>query len=529
MIGLLRKAQARLRPDNRQVLVPQRHSIDGRDDLADALVPVDEGESAADFFLACGQRRGIVDEMADLFQPGLEVVRVEQFGQVRRDFRRRCAAGGKADLAIGEALGNRQAPALIQGRVQGEFAVAVEPVKLLVVDILQELHLAGQLRLARNQFHDLFAAPHVPSDQEELRCAVAALLDQTAPDIDQQDVVLSEIERTHIDDEFLILQRGAGVATVQKVIAEFSLFGTNISQTEFLDRLQVLALRGQVRRQVTYRAVGIGQEGIGAIHHVGKVLHEHVGHVGRVEMPGGILNNVVDQQGEVEPARDLQLAQRRDEIGIADPGAAEHQDTSGLDGLGIEPHGLSGRLELGQVFGIATGQRISDAQPEIIVGLGIPDNRHDAGAIDAEQGSKGLFLNAGDAGWMTGMVPGRRQVDIDLAVAGGDGGKGACGRIMCRNRLVIDLGGFLHMLGPGELLAGELLALLAQGLVASFADRGVQRGDQPVEIGRVHITAQVAEILFFGGPVAQHEWRACRAGFQSGQRRALRPARQAEG
>src|SRR5262249_51816786 len=77
-----------------------------------------------------------------------QVERVVVVDQVAGDLRQRGGVGADAVLAVGQALGDGQAPALVQRGIEAKATVAVQPVQLVVGDAGQVDDSAAHQRVA---------------------------------------------------------------------------------------------------------------------------------------------------------------------------------------------------------------------------------------------------------------------------------------------------------------------------------------------------------------------------------------------
>ena len=85
---------------------------------------------------------GVAQRPLDERHQPVHVERVEERGQVAADLRDARGVGGQAEPAMAQALGDRQAPALIPRRIDRGGAVAVVPGEFGVFDAVQQVDAA---------------------------------------------------------------------------------------------------------------------------------------------------------------------------------------------------------------------------------------------------------------------------------------------------------------------------------------------------------------------------------------------------
>ena len=144
----------------------------------------------------------------------VQVVGGEVGGQVAARLRQRGVVRHHRQLAEGEALRDRKAPALIARRVDRELGMGVEAGQLGVGDARrQHAHLAVESARAHVLVEERVGVPAQPAHADEVRHRIgSALVDESRPRVKREQVVLA---RLHGADEQRVGPRPRRVRRVE--------------------------------------------------------------------------------------------------------------------------------------------------------------------------------------------------------------------------------------------------------------------------------------------------------------------------
>ncbi len=302
-----------------------------------------------------GRLDGVPDDVVGV----AGILRIEIAGQLAAGFRQRRRTGDDAGAPERQAFGHRQAPAFVHRREQGEAAAGIEPFQLVVGGILDQQDLAVEEVGVAELLHQVADQPADPAGEHQRRDPVARhLLEQTAPDPEQQDVVLARLDGRH--DQGVTAWRGQpvrlGIARPDRRRGGFRRRGEAGADRDRVRRVAELVAAGlRLPHDVVGARTRDRQENVDQRKHIpgpfAKALHQVV------VAPFGPAqrDEVVDQQGEAEVALTLRLFHHFGIVGM-EPGRAEHQQHIAGFAVGIERGGagdrhgdLDRRLGLGRI------------------------------------------------------------------------------------------------------------------------------------------------------------------------------------